>query len=137
FFYNWNGVHHLIGGPIPLWVQSAGIVASVMMVIPVVVTAINHHMTVVGSFRHVWASPTLRFIVFGAVNYTLTSLLGSAMALRSVNELFHFTHATPAHAHHGMYAFFTMVMFGAMYFILPRILNKEWPSAGLISLHFW
>ncbi|RME71406.1 MAG: hypothetical protein D6781_04285, partial [Verrucomicrobia bacterium] len=27
FFYNWAGVHHLIGGPIPVWVQSAGIVA--------------------------------------------------------------------------------------------------------------
>lgn len=137
FFYNWVGVHHLIGGPIPLWVQSAGIVASILMVIPVVVTAINHHMTVIGSFRHVWQSPTLRFVVFGAVNYTLTSLLGSAMALRTVNELYHFTHGTPAHAHHGMYAFFTMVMFGAIYFIMPRILHKEWPSAGLISLHFW
>ena len=59
------------------------------------------------------------------------------MALRTVNELYHFTHATPAHAHHGMYAFFTMMMFGSMYFIMPRILNKEWPSAALISLHFW
>jgi cytochrome c oxidase cbb3-type subunit 1 len=136
-FYNWAGVHHLIGGPIPLWVQSAGIVASLLMVVPVVVTAINHHLTVVGSFRQVWASPTLRFIVFGAVNYTLVSLAGSLMALRSVNELFHFTHGTPAHAHHGMYAFFTMVMFGSIYFMLPRIVHKEWPSASLISLHFW
>jgi cytochrome c oxidase cbb3-type subunit 1 len=136
-FYNWAGVHHLIGGPVPLWVQSAGIVASLLMVVPVVVTAINHHMTVVGSFRKVWASPTLRFVVFGAVNYTLVSLAGSLMALRSVNELFHFTHGTPAHAHHGMYAFFTMVMFGSIYFMLPRIVNKEWPSGSLISLHFW
>src|SRR5690606_11125492 len=45
FFYNWAGVHHLIGGPIPSWILSAGIVASVMMVIPVVATGINHHMT--------------------------------------------------------------------------------------------
>lgn len=137
FFYNWAGVHHLIGGPVPVWVQTAGIVASLLMVIPVVVTAVNHHFTVVGSFRQVWASPTLRFIVFGAVNYTLVSLTGSLMSLRSVNVLFHFTHGTPAHSHHGMYAFFTMIMFGSMYFILPRILLKEWPSASLISIHFW
>lgn len=137
FFYNWAGVHHLIGGPVPLWVQTAGIVASLMMVIPVIVTAINHHMTVVGSFRAVWASPTLRFIVFGAVNYTIVSLVGSAMSIRSFNYVFHFTHGTPAHAHHGMYAFFTMIMFGSIYFILPRILRKEWPSAFLISVHFW
>jgi cytochrome c oxidase cbb3-type subunit 1 len=36
-----------------------------------------------------------------------------------------------------MYAFFTMVMFGSIYYILPRILLKEWPSAMLISVHFW
>jgi cytochrome c oxidase cbb3-type subunit 1 len=30
-----------------------------------------------------------------------------------------------------------MVMFGSIYYILPRILLKEWPSAKLISLHFW
>ena len=137
FFYNWAGVHHLIGGPIPVWVQSAGIVASLMMVIPVIVTAINHHLTVIGSFQLVWNSPTLRFIVFGAMNYSLSSLLGSAMALRSVNSVTHFTHFTVGHAHHGMYAFFTMVMFGSIYYMLPRLLRKEWPSAFLINVHFW
>lgn len=136
-FYNWAGVHHLIGGPIPVWLISAGIVASVMMVIPVIVTAINHHMTVVGQFKAVWMSPTLRFIVFGAMSYTLASLIGSAMALREVNVVTHFTHFTVGHAHHGVYAFFTMTMFGSIYFMMPRLLNREWPSAFLIRVHFW
>ncbi len=136
-FYNWAGVHHLIGGPIPVWVQSAGIVASVMMVIPVLVTGINHHITMIGSFGALKFSPTLRFIVFGAVSYTLTSLIGSGMALAEVNVVTHFTHFTIAHAHHGLYAFFTMVMFGAMYYMMPRLLNREWPSVTLIKLHFW
>jgi len=136
-FYNWAGVHHLIGGPIPAWLISAGIVGSVMMVIPVIVVAINHHMTVVGAHREVWHSPTLRFIVFGALSYTLVSLIGSSMALRSVNEITHFTHFTVGHAHHGVYAFFTMIMFGGVYYMLPRLLKREWPSAGLIRIHFW
>jgi cytochrome c oxidase cbb3-type subunit I len=136
-FYNWAGVHHLIGGPVPAWVISAGIVASLMMVIPVVVTAVNHHFTMIGSFGQLKYSPTLRFIVFGAVNYTLVSLMGSAMAIRSFNEIVHFTHFTVAHAHHGMYAFFTMVMFGSIYYMMPRLVRREWPSAVLISVHFW
>jgi cytochrome c oxidase cbb3-type subunit 1 len=136
-FYNWAGVHHLIGGPVPVWVQTAGIAASFMMVVPVLVTAINHHLTMVGSFSALKYSPTLRFIVFGAVNYTLTSLVGSLMSMRSFAEIAHFTQHTVAHAHHGMYAFFTMVMFGAAYYIVPRVTLKEWPSAKLISLHFW
>ncbi|MCH2155490.1 MAG: cbb3-type cytochrome c oxidase subunit I [Opitutales bacterium] len=136
-FYNWAGVHHLVGGPIPVWLITAGIVGSVMMVIPVIVTAINHHLSVVGHHREVWASPTLRFTVFGAMNYTLASLIGSLMAIREVNLVTHFTHFTVGHAHHGLYAFFTMVMFGAIYFIMPRLLKREWPSAILIKVHFW
>ncbi|MBC2603090.1 cbb3-type cytochrome c oxidase subunit I [Puniceicoccus vermicola] len=136
-FYNWAGVHHLIGGPIPLWLQTAGIVGSIGMVIPVVVVAVNHHMTVTGCFRQVWNSPTLRFIVFGAVSYTAVSLLGSMMAIPEVNVVTHFTHFTVAHAHHGAYAFFTMVMFGSIYFMVPRLIQREWPSATLIRIHFW
>jgi len=136
-FYNWAGVHHLVGGPVPAWVITAGIAASFMMVIPVVVTAINHHLTLVGSFSALKYSPTLRFIVFGAVNYTLASLLGSLMADRNISEVVHFTHAIVGHSHHGLYAFFTMVMFGSIYYIMPRILHREWPSATLISVHFW
>ena len=136
-FSGWSGVHHLIGGPVPVWVQTASIAASFMLVVPVVVTAINQHLTLFGSVSALKHSPTLRFIVFGGVNYTITSLLGSLMAMRSWSELTHFTHFTVGHAHQGMYAFFSMVMFGSVYYIVPRLVLKEWPSAKLISIHFW
>ncbi|MCC7518475.1 MAG: cbb3-type cytochrome c oxidase subunit I [Verrucomicrobiae bacterium] len=136
-FYSWNGGHHLLGGPIPAWLQSASIVASVMMLIPVITTAINFHMTMRGSFALLRTSPALRFTVFGAMCYTVVSAQGSSMALRSLNKLTHFTHYTIGHAHLGMYAFFTMTMFGAMYYITPRLVRWEWPSAFLIKAHFW
>ncbi len=136
-FYNWAGTHHLIGGPLPVWLTTVGTVASMMMFIPVLTVAINHHMTMVGHFKKLKHSPVLRFVVFGAMSYTLVSIQGSLMALRTVNETTHFTHYTVAHAHLGMYAFFTMVMFGAVYYIVPRLLGREWPSATLIKVHFW
>ncbi len=136
-FYNWAGTHHLVGGPIPAWVVTVGIVGSMMMFIPVSTVAINHHMTMVGRFHMLRTSPTLRFVVFGAMSYTLVSVQGSLTALRSVNEVTHFTHYTIAHSHLGMYSFITMMMFGAMYYILPRILRREWASARLIKIHFW
>lgn len=136
-FYNWAGTHHLVGGPIPAWVVTVGIVSSMMMFIPVITVAINHHMTMVGQFHFLRTSPTLRFTVFGAMSYTIVSVQGSLTALRSVNEVTHFTHYTIAHSHLGLYAFYTMIMFGAMYYILPRILRAEWNSAPLMKLHFW
>ncbi len=136
-FYNWNGMHHLVGGPMPAWLITVSIVASVMMMVPVITVGINHHLTMYGGFRRLKDSPVLRFMVFGGMSYTLTSLHGIALALRSVSEVTHFTHSTIAHSHQGMYAFFTMVMFGSVYYIMPRVLQVEWPSAHLIKVHFW
>jgi cytochrome c oxidase cbb3-type subunit I len=136
-FYNWAGTHHLVGGPIPAWLVTVGIVGSMMMFIPVTTVAINHHMTMKGHFSRLKVSPTLRFVVFGAMSYTAVSFQGSLQALRKVNEVTHFTHFTIAHAHLGVYAFFTMMMFGAMYYIVPRLLGQEWSSARLIRVHFW
>ena len=137
FFYSQVGGHHLIGGPVPSWLITISIVQSVMMLIPVFAVAVNQHMTVAGNFRALLYSPTLRFIVLGAVLYTAASVQGSLEALRAVNTITHFTHYTVAHAHLGLYGFFTMVMFGSIYFIMPRVMNWEWPYPRLISLHFW
>jgi len=136
-FYNWAGTHHLIGGPLPAWLVTLGTVGSVMMLVPVITVAVNHHLTMVGSFRQLRVSPTLRFVVFGAMSYTLVSIQGSLTALRSVSETSHFTHYTVAHAHLGVYAFFSMIAFGAMYYVMPRLVQREWISSRLIKIHFW
>ncbi len=136
-FYSQVGLHHLIGGPVPTWAVTISIVHSVMMLIPVIAVAVNHHVTMLGSFKLMLHSPTLRFVVLGAMMYTFASAQGSMEALRTVNTVTHFTHYTVAHAHMGVYGFFSFVLFGSIYFILPRLLNWEWPHAWAISLHFW
>lgn len=136
-FYNWNGIHHLIGGPLPTWLITVSIVASFMMFLPVIAVAVNHHVTTLGHFGLLRSSPTLRFTVFGSMCYTAVSFQGSLQALRTVNEVTHFTHFTVAHAHLGVYAFLTMILFGAVYFIAPRLVNWEWPYPNLIKAHFW
>jgi cytochrome c oxidase cbb3-type subunit 1 len=136
-FYNWAGGHHLVAGPVPAWLITVSAVCSIMMFIPVTTTAINHHMTAYRFFSLLRYSPTLRFTVFGAMAYTVVSFQGSLMAVRIFNEPFHFTHHTIAHAHLGLYAFYTMAMFGAMYYIVPRLTGREWASARLIRTHFW
>jgi cytochrome c oxidase cbb3-type subunit 1 len=137
FFYGQVGAHHLIGGPIPEWLITLSIVQSVMMVIPVLAFSVNQHLTLKGHFKALRHSHTLRFIVFGAMMYTVASLQGTFEALRSFNAVTHFTHFTVAHAHLGMYGFVSMVIFGGVYFAMPRILDTAWPRPGLISLHFW
>jgi len=136
-FYSQVGLHHLIGGPVPTWAVTISIVHSVMMAIPVLAVAINHHMTVAKHWRLLLYSPTLRFVTLGAIAYTLSSVQGSLQALREVNTITHFTHYTVAHAHLGLYGFFSLVMFGSIYFIVPRLTGREWPYPRAIAAHFW
>ncbi len=137
FFYGQVGGHHLIGGPVPAWLTTMSIVQSVMMIVPVAAFTVNQYGTLKGHMRALIYSPTLRFIGIGGLMYTLSSLQGSIEALRSVNVVTHFTHFTVAHAHLGLYAFVTMVYFGSMYFIMPRVTGREWASRFLIAAHFW
>jgi cytochrome c oxidase cbb3-type subunit 1 len=137
FFYGQVGGHHLIGGPVPGWLITLSIVQSVMMIVPVISFSVNQHLTMKGYFSKLIYSPTLRFIVLGGMMYTLSSIQGSIEAIRAVNTVAHFTHFTVAHAHLGLYGFFTMVMFGAIYFVMPRVMSWEWPYPGLIAAHFW
>ena len=137
FFYAQVGGHHLIGGPVPGWLTTLSIVQSVMMVIPVVAFSINMGTTMKGRMHLARYSPTLRFMMFGGLMYLASSLQGSYESLRSVNQVAHFTHYTVGHAHLGAYGFVTMVLFGAVYFMMPRVLNWEWPYPRLITLHFW
>jgi cytochrome c oxidase cbb3-type subunit 1 len=65
------------------------------------------------------------------------SLQGSLEALPFFNRLAHFTQYKVAHAHLGVYGFFSMIMFGSIYFVMPRVLEREWPYPNLVSLHFW
>jgi cytochrome c oxidase cbb3-type subunit 1 len=137
FFYGQVGGHHLVGGPVPSWLVTLSIVQSMMMLIPVIAFSVNQHLTMRGHFKTLIYSPTLRFIVLGGMMYTLSSVEGSFEALRSINTVTHFTHFTVAHAHLGLYGFVTLVMFGAIYFVMPRVMSWEWPYPKLVAAHFW
>ena len=136
-FSSWTGMQRLVDGPFPAWMITASIAATILTMIPVATVGLNHHMTMQGYFPVMRYSPTLRFTVFGAMSYTVFSIVGLLISLRSAARYFHFSEATIAYSHLGLYAFFTMIMFGSMYYIVPRLVGREWRYATLIKLHFW
>jgi cytochrome c oxidase cbb3-type subunit 1 len=136
-FSSWTGMQQLVDGPFPAWMITASIAATILTIIPVATVGLNHHMTMQGYFPVMRYSPTLRFTVFGAMAYTVFSAVGILISLRSIARYLHFTEATNAYSILGLYAFFSMVMFGSMYYIVPRLVGREWRFATLIKLHFW
>src|SRR6266513_994071 len=136
-FSSWTGMQRLVDGPFPAWMITASIAATILTVIPVATVGLNHHMTMQGYFPVMRYSPTLRFTVFGAMSYTVFSALGVLISLRSVARYLNFSQANVAYSHLGLYAFFSMIIFGSMYYIVPRLVGREWRYATLIKLHFW
>ncbi len=136
-FFSWRGSIDVSPGPLPAWVQTVGAAASLLALIPIATIALNHHITARGSLGMMHFSPTLRFVVFGSVAFTASGVIAALMALRPVADILGFTWATVGYTHLVIYTFFSMVMFGSMYFIVPRLVGCEWRSASLIKLHFW
>jgi cytochrome c oxidase cbb3-type subunit 1 len=130
-------MQRVVDGPFPAWMITASIAATILTIIPVATVGLNHHMTMQGYFPVMRYSPTLRFTVFGAMSYTLFSIVGILISLRSTARYLHFSQASVAYSQIGFYAFFTMIMFGSMYYIVPRLVGREWRYATLIKLHFW
>src|SRR5438067_2608994 len=136
-FASWTGMQRLVDGPFPAWMITASIAAMILCIIPVATVGLNHHMTMRGYFPLMRYSPTLRFTVFGAMSYTAFSVLGVVISLRSFARYLQFSEVSVAYSHLGLYAFFSMIMFGAMYYIVPRLVGREWRFASLIKIHFW
>ncbi len=137
FVSGWTGMTHHTGGPLPAWLITVSIVATILMIIPIATVTLNYALTMRGSYHMVHNSPTVRFVVFGAIAWSVAGLLAVITSMRSVDRITHFTHVSSANTHLMLYAFYSMVIFGSMYYIIPRLVGCEWLSASFIQIHFW
>lgn len=136
-FGAWSGTSRLIGGPLPAWMASVGVAAGVMMIIPAIAVAINLHFTLDGHYGPMSWSPALRFIITGVSMLVFTWTFSAINSIPLVNSVTNFSDITRGLNLLGYYGSFSMIAFGAIYYILPRLTGKEWPSSCLISWHFW
>lgn len=135
-FYTMIGGHHFVFSPVPWLLQTVAIIFSVGMLVPVVAGTGNFLLTIRGSTRPIGRSYSLPFIFVGVLLYFAGSMQGTFEALRTLNEMWHFTDFTVGHAHFTMYGFVAFVIWGGVYALVPRLTGRE-PSHGAIGLHFW
>lgn len=127
----------LSGGPVPAWLVTVSIAASIMMIVPIATVTANLALTMRGRMKMIYQSPTVRFTFFGVCMFAIASLLNVVSSLRSVDSVVHFTPWLQGQQHLLLYGFFSMVVFGAIYYITPRLVGCEWLSSSLIKFHFW
>ncbi len=134
----WAGMQKLAGAPIPYFLPYLGAAATALIFVPAVAAGVNILRTTSAQGETVNHSPTLRFTIAGiagllimAAAAVLLNLPGSSLRLTQ------FTLSRYGFDMLALYGFFSFVMFGAIYFIVPRVTAREWLSRRLIKMHFF
>ena len=136
--YMWAGPHHLHYTALPDWVQSIGMVFSLVLLAPSWGGMINGMMTLSGAWHKLRTDPILKFLVVSLSFYGMSTFEGPMMAIKTVNALSHYTDWTIGHVHSGALGWVALVTIGAIYFLVPKVFDrKEMYSIKLIDTHFW
>lgn len=134
----WAGMQKLSGIPIPAFLPNVGAAAAILFAIPAIASGFNLLKTVGGEGETVAQSPAGRFTVAGVVGLLV---LGAASLFLNLPEstlrLTQFSISGYGYEVLALYGFFSFTIFGAIYFIVPRLTRREWLSARLIKVHFF
>jgi cytochrome c oxidase cbb3-type subunit 1 len=133
----WTAVHDMVGGPFPEAAVSIGLALSGLIFIPVALIGISLVSTVTdGEHKH-HESVVLPFLNVAAAFFVAAGVCEQLLSVRDFNVLLHFTMFREANRFLWIYGFFSFIIFGAIYYILPRLLNFGWRSTLLIKVHFY
>jgi len=137
FTYIWAGPHHLHYTALPDWTQSLGMVMSLILLAPSWGGMINGIMTLSGAWEKLRTDPVLRLLIVSISFYGMSTFEGPMMAIKTVNALSHYTDWTIGHVHSGALGWVALISMGSMYYLIPRLFNREIYSLKLVEVHFW
>ncbi len=138
FMYIWAGPHHLHYTALPDWAQTLGMVFSVMLWMPSWGGMINGLMTLSGAWDKIRTDPVVRMMVMAVAFYGMATFEGPMMSIKAVNSLSHYTDWTIGHVHSGALGWNGLITFGAVYYLVPKLWNRErLYSLRMVNWHFW
>lgn len=133
----WTGFSRYMGGPFPAWMPAVSGAAAIFILLAIVATVVNLMLTLKGCTKLWEYSPSLRFTMLGMLMLAVYAVLSAVSSTFVFGKNLQFSHFLVGIDTLAFYGFFSMTMFGAIYFIVPRITASEWPSGGRIRTHFW
>lgn len=137
FIYIWAGPHHLLYSSLPDWAQSLGVVFSIMLIAPSWGGMLNGLLTLRGAWDRVREDPVLKFMVVAVTAYGMATFEGPMLSLKNVNAIAHFTDWIIAHVHIGGLGWNGFMIFGMMYWLVPKMWQTKLFSRKLANFHFW
>lgn len=134
-FAGWGGIPN--SASVPRWLPTLSTIGTVLSLLAFVAVPLNVCETLGCSLAAVRRNVPLSFLVFGIIAFTVSGFARAGGALLDPTQSLHFTWLTPAISQLNFYGFFAMVMFGAIYIILPRLLGVGLPWPKLVNAQLW
>lgn len=137
FIYIWAGPHHLLYTSLPEWLQTLGVVFSIMLWAPSWGGMINGLMTFRGRWSLVRSEPIWKFFIAALTFYGMATFEGPLLSIKSVSALGHYTDWIIGHVHGGVLGWNGFLIFGMLYYIIPQLWHTQLYSKKLSEQHFW
>lgn len=137
FLYIWTGPHHLLYTSLPEWAQSLGMVFSLILIAPSWGGMLNGLLTLRGAWHKLRTDVVLKFFVMAITFYGMATLEGPLMSIKGLNKITHYTDYTIAHVHGGALGWVGGMIFGVIYWLAPKLFNRELYSKKMAEFHFW
>lgn len=137
FFYPMNGVHHFLWSPIPMYVQSGVVVATIAVELVVTTVLVNFMMTLRGRWDMLRSNLPIRWFYTGAVNYWITCAQCAVQVLLSVQRVIHFSDWVVGHAHLVMFGVFGFWVIGFITELWPKLVGRPWHNPALNYWTYW
>ena len=138
-FAPWTAVHDLVGGPFPAQTVTIGLILSGLIFIPVVIIGFNLVLTSVAAEEKQGhhGGVVFPFLVLASVAFVVAGLTEQLLSIRSINTMLRFTMFRECNSFLWVYGFFSFTVFGAIYYIVPRLLDFGWRSSLMVRIHYY
>ena len=134
FFGTWVGIPQ--SAPVPAWLPTVSAFGALLSVIPVFALGIIARKTVWGAKVSCGGGPFC-FIRFGMLSFVAAILLYISEFCPRYSRVLEFTWFNFGVTQWQLLGFAGMILCGAIYEILPRVMGKELPFARLAKLNFF
>jgi cytochrome c oxidase cbb3-type subunit 1 len=135
-FGTWCGIP--AGSPFPAWIPSLSALAGWLLFIPLLGVLIIFAQTLWGAPGCESRGGPLCYVKIGLVAFIVSAF---SLHLTSANPAFiqltEFTWFGQAQAQLEIFGFLSMILFGAIYYIMPRALGFEFLFPKFPKIHFW
>ncbi|HEY3761032.1 MAG TPA: cbb3-type cytochrome c oxidase subunit I [Verrucomicrobiae bacterium] len=133
-FATWCGIPQ--GAPVPAWFPAASTTASILLIVPILSFLAVFVKTVAKANTQCKGGPFC-YMKFGTTAFIISGLMLIPLGCPRFGVLAQYTEYAQAQTYLQILGFFSIVICGAVYELMPDAVGIQWPFRGFIRVQHW